>query len=155
MVLERIEELWEGGVEIGRQVFDKDGNSLKVKVGKGGHLREKWDELQPGKAYKFAMGEFKGYPYVEDFELVKDVFVAEAAKKLDTQQGDAKNHAFALSYAKDIAVAQISKGETVNLGKLIIVAEVMFQYLEGNLTPDVEKTIAAIMAKSKKGDTTE
>jgi hypothetical protein len=110
MVLDKIEDIVEDGEVVGKLVTDKVGNQLKVKVGRGGHLKKKWDELQLGNAYKFKMGEYKGFPFVEDFESVKDAFVKQAQAKVEDAQVDIKNKSVVLSYAKDIMVAYIGAG---------------------------------------------
>ncbi len=74
--------------EVGRIITDKAGNETKVKKGQGGKLAERWEWLEGegiGKAIKLTVGEFKGYPYVADFTVVKDEFVAQAAEKVQTQ----------------------------------------------------------------------
>ena len=110
LIIDKIEDLYEdkGNVPnpvIGKLVSDSAGNQLKVKVGRGGHLKNKWDELLIGRAYSFKMGEFKGYPFVEDFEEVKDIFVKEAAEKVRDSGAESRTRSYALAYAKDLAVA--------------------------------------------------
>lgn len=84
LTVDRVEELEKDGEIIGREVFNSGGNSVKVKMGKGGSLKKKWELLDCGigKAFKFQMGEFKGYPFVEDFEEVKDAFERKAAERV-------------------------------------------------------------------------
>lgn len=84
LTVDRVEELEKDGEIIGREVFNSGGDSVKVKIGKGGSLKKKWELLDNGigKAFKFQMGEFKGYPFVEDFEEVKDALERAAAEKV-------------------------------------------------------------------------
>lgn len=73
---------------VGRVITDKAGNETKIKKGQGGKLQERWEWLDGegiGKAIKLTIGEFKGYPYVADFTVVKDEFVAKAAEKVQGQ----------------------------------------------------------------------
>lgn len=84
MVLTEIEDIIENGEVIGKLVTDGAGNQVKVKVGRGGHLKNKWDELLIGRAYSFTMGEFKGFPFVEDFSEVKDIMVKEAQRQVES-----------------------------------------------------------------------
>ena len=60
-----------------KRVIDKDGNAYKIKQGRGGKLKEKWPLLEEGLAIKLIFGEYTNpsgvkFPFVEDFELVKD-----------------------------------------------------------------------------------
>jgi len=107
MVLDKIEDLLDNDGElIGKLVFDKAGNQLKVKKGQGGKLADRWDELEVGKGYTFKMGEFKGYPFVKDFELVENVFALKAQEEVEDKQISTKNKSVCLSYAKDIGIAR-------------------------------------------------
>ena len=86
ILIDKMEELHDDdGSLLGYQVFDGDGSSVKVKAGQGGRLRNKWDTLQVGRAYSFTMGEFKGYPFVQDFEETKDTFVKKAKEELASE----------------------------------------------------------------------
>ena len=60
-----------------KKVTDIDGGVWKIKQGRGGKLKEKWPLLEEGSAIKLIFGEFTNasgvkFPFVEDFELVKD-----------------------------------------------------------------------------------
>ena len=74
MVVDLIQDLHDDkGNVIGVEVTDKAGNKLKVKKGQGGRLADRWGELVTGTAYEFEMGEFKGYPFVENFHKVDKI----------------------------------------------------------------------------------
>lgn len=129
LVLDKVENLVDDkGNVIGRLVTDKAGNQLKVKKGKGGVAEKKWQQLDEGidKAFSFKMGTYKDHPFVEDFEEVKDVFVAEAAKKVGDNQITSKNRAVALSYSKDLVVAG-----KIDIAQIILYANRFYRYMVG------------------------
>ena len=68
----QIDEIHYNGELVGYQCFDGTGQSVKVKKGQGGKLKDKWPELQVGTAYTFTMGEYNGKPYVKDFESMSE-----------------------------------------------------------------------------------
>ncbi len=47
-----------------------NGDVLKVKYGREGHLKAKWGELEVRKAFEFEMGEYNGKPFVQDFHVL-------------------------------------------------------------------------------------
>ena len=143
MVLDLIEDLLdkEGNI-IGKQVADKAGNKLKVKKGQGGKLASRWGELQVGKAYEFIMGEYKGYPYVENFEEVKNIMVKEAQKKVEDTSEVARHKSMAISYAKDLVVA-----DKLPLDELLDEAEVIYRFIVGDLVVEDVKVAKEIVAK--------
>ena len=69
-------------------VTAKDGEQYKFKTGRGECIRNKWHLLEPDKALKLTWDRYKGYDFIADFELVEDVFLAEAVAK--TQEAKAK-----------------------------------------------------------------
>lgn len=89
IVIDSVRELLDDKQQtvIGRVITDKAGNETKIKKGQGGKLAERWEWLDgaSGKAIKLTVGEFKGYPYVAGFEVVEDVFVAQATEKVQAQ----------------------------------------------------------------------
>ena len=114
LVIDRIENILdEEGNIIGKAVFDKDNNSVKVKGGPGGHLKEKWEQLDVGKCYKFTMGMFTpagkttAYPFVRDFELVKDIFIKQAIEKVSDKRSDSIEQQAALKSAVELLVAKV------------------------------------------------
>lgn len=135
LVIDRIEDIHDDEGELaGKQVFDKAGNSVKVKKGQGGKLKDRWGQLEVGRTYSFTMGLFQDkYPYVQDFTLVKDAFVIEAAKKVGDQQDKSKNRSVCLSYAKDLAVA-----DKIPVDKILSHAEDFVQWVEGNTKPIIK-----------------
>ena len=118
-IVTQIEEILYNGELMGYQCFDGTGQSVKVKKGQGGHLQAKWEELQVGRAYSFTMGEYNGKPFVENFESMSDVLAdklppivkeavkmgAEVVSVTTKPPSDPKNRSYALSYAKDLAMA--------------------------------------------------
>lgn len=111
MLVETIEDIIDDGEVVGKLCSNRAGDQVKVKKGQGGSLIKRWDELQEGLAYKFTMGEFKGYPYVQDFKKVTNIMEAEAATRVADAQADSKNKSYALSYAKDLIVAFAQSGK--------------------------------------------
>ena len=109
LLIDRIDKLLDDkGEVIGRQIFDKGGDSVKVKTGRGGSLKKRWDELDNsiGKYINFTMGLYQNkYPFVEDFNEVKDTFEKQALAKVRDNLSDIKDKSVCLSYAKDLAVA--------------------------------------------------
>ena len=88
IVIESVEEASQDGKEY-RLVTDRAGNEYKFKSGRGGSLESKWPILESnvGKAIKLKVEEFKGYPFIADFKVVADEFIAQATAKV---QGQAK-----------------------------------------------------------------
>ena len=90
IVIDNVRELLDNQLEvIGRVITDKAGNEIKIKKGQGGKLQDRWDWLDNdgiGQAIKLKVELYKGkYPYVADFEVVKDEFVKQAAEKVQKQ----------------------------------------------------------------------
>lgn len=73
-----------------RKVISTDGLEYKIKQGKGGKLKEKWDLLRPGATLKLTFGEFtkdhKTYDFVQDIESVSDEVAKEAIHKHGVEQ---------------------------------------------------------------------
>lgn len=96
IVIDSVKELWDDKQQavVGRIITDKVGNETKVKKGKGGKLEERWGWLDSdgiGKAIKLKVELFKDkYPFVADFEVVKDILVAQATEKAQTQAKDSR-----------------------------------------------------------------
>ena len=84
IVIDKVEDDSYDGKEF-KKVTDKAGNKFNVKSGRGGALKEKWPLLQEGIAIKLSVGEFNGKPFVKDFTVVKDEFVAQATEVAQTQ----------------------------------------------------------------------
>ena len=112
LVIDKVEVLLDGGDEIGRTITDKAGNAHKIKKGQGGKLIEKWHLLEAGKAIKLTIGQFKGFDFIADFELVQDVFLQQATEKVQLQIKDSREGSIE---------AQVSLKATVELlvGKVI------------------------------------
>lgn len=143
MILETIEPLLDDDSSvIGRLVTDKAGNQLKVKKGQGGKLEKRWDELQIGKAYSFTMGEFKGYPFVQDFKAVEDKFVEKAQRQVEDKQATVKNRGIALSYAKDLATTG-----NIGLSDVIHCAEIFYRYMVSDITLSDEQVAQFLIRK--------
>jgi len=130
LILDRIEDIVDKGNVIGKHLFDSAGNDVKIKKGQGGRLEAKWGELQIGRAYSFTMGDYKGFPYVEDFKSVKNKFVEQAQKQVTDNSIAERRRGFALSYAKDIAVAKIRVGKETSATEVITIATLFESYLE-------------------------
>ena len=87
MVIDKINDIYgKDGEELtGKECFNKNGESVKVKNPKGSNLRERWDELQVGKAYSFDMATFTppgktdAYPYVRGFKSVEGKLAEQAS----------------------------------------------------------------------------
>ena len=84
VVIDRVEDDSYDGKDF-KKVTDKAGNKFNVKSGRGGALKEKWPLLQEGVAIKLQVGEYNDRPFVKDFAVVKDEFVAKAATVAQTQ----------------------------------------------------------------------
>ena len=127
------------------------GQQLKVKHGRDEALKKKWGLLQVGVAIKFTMQDYTKpdgvkIPFVADIETVANALpqsggsaeilpehqaVIEEAKQAVAQpaRDSGKNKAFAISYAKDLAVAKIITPE-----KILTYAEVFNRYMNGDIT---------------------
>lgn len=107
LIIDHIDDIMSGTEVVGKHIFDSAGNDVKVKKGQGGALASRWEELQIGRAYSFTMGEFKGYPFVQDFKSVENRFVEQAQQQVGDKSIEEKRKSMAVSYAKDLAVAGI------------------------------------------------
>ena len=81
IVIDKIENAEYGGKPY-KKVTDKAGKVFSIKHGQGGKLEAKWPLLQEGKAIKLHLGTYKDKPFVEDFELVENIFEQKAAEKV-------------------------------------------------------------------------
>ncbi len=134
MVIGRIEDIYsDAGELIGKQVFDKADDSVKVKNPKDSGLKERWGELIIGRAYSFTMGEYMQHPFVKDFKAVEGK-LAEAAEKVASQSADSKNRSYALSYAKDWCIAQVQGGKDLKVVDVLTVAKLFESYLDSGVT---------------------
>ncbi|KKL08016.1 hypothetical protein LCGC14_2580130, partial [marine sediment metagenome] len=133
VVIDKVEDDSYDGKDF-KKVTDKAGQVWKIKQGRGGALKEKWGLLEEGKAIKLMMGDFQGKPFVLDFEVVKDAFVAEAAEKVQTKQVDTKDKGICLSYAKDLVIA----------GKVEFKNMVLEMSIKGNLIRGAKKEVESV-----------
>ena len=127
MTVNRKEDIRDdSGEVVGVQVWGANGNTLKIKKGQGGRLKDRWPELEVGKAYSFEMGEYKGYPYVQDFKVVADELAQKALEKVEASQANTRDRSFALAYAKDLAVA-----DQIKVGAILEWADKFVEWLGG------------------------
>ena len=112
IVIESVRELLDDKEQVvGRVITDKAGNETKIKKGQGGKLQERWEWLDEntGKAIKLTVRDFKppnsdrAYPFVADFTVVKDEFVAQAAEKVQTQAKTDRND----SIERQVAIKEV------------------------------------------------
>ena len=133
IIIDHIEDILKDEDIVGKECFDKTGDSVKVKKGRGGSLEKKWDELVIGRAYSFQIGEFKpegkdkSYPYVVDFKSVEGQLVKQAQERVETKTGDTRDRSMSVSYSKDLVVAG-----KLDLGQLLTQADKIYQYIIGN-----------------------
>ena len=73
------------------------GQVLKVKYGKEGKLKAKWDILQENVAVKFIMGNYQGKPFVSDIETVDSALPPPKEPQILPQHADAIEQAKAES----------------------------------------------------------
>ncbi len=145
LIIDRIEDVFDKEEIVGKEVFDKTGESVKVKIGQGGHLKARWDELQAGMAYSFTMGEFKppgkdvSFPYVKDFKKVEDEFVIKAAEKVADSSEVHKTRGVALRMATDIHVARMSQGKTATASEVIATAVLFEAYIANGAIVEKKK----------------
>ena len=66
--ISRVEDVTYDGKVTGKECFDGEGNSVKVKSGRENVLKNRWDELQVSKTFQFIMGIYQNYPFVQDFK---------------------------------------------------------------------------------------
>ncbi len=131
-----------------KKVTLANGQVLKVKYGREGSLRAKWELLQEGKAIKFIMGEYQGKPFVKDIESLAeqlqpavnpnetgmpqqdevDKALSEARTTLNTP--NPQNRSYALSYAKDWCGVKVQGGEDIKTADVIRVAKEFAKYLD-------------------------
>ena len=86
-IIERIEDITKDGQAVGKLVIDASGDAVKVKNPRGSNLKERWGELQVGRAYSFTMGVYTPQGGTDSFPFVKN-FVAvekELAPKIEEQ----------------------------------------------------------------------
>lgn len=82
IVIDKIEDDIDYNNKPYKKVTDKEGNEWKVKQGRGGKLKDKWDILKEDLAYELSIDKYEGKDFVADFELVKDELKVEAAKEV-------------------------------------------------------------------------
>ena len=146
IVIDNVRELLDNQLEvIGRVITDKAGNEIKIKKGQGGKLQDRWDWLDNdgiGQAIKLKVELYKGkYPYVADFEVVKDEFVKQAAEKIQkqTDREDSIESQVAFKGMVELIVAGIIKLDSKE-GRTTI------DWALGRLNPAVE--IVSVIEKS-------
>ena len=148
IVIDNVRELLDNQLEvIGRVITDKAGNEIKIKKGQGGKLQDRWDWLDNdgiGQAIKLKVELYKGkYPYVADFEVVKDEFVKQAAEKVQKQTGqdreDSIESQVAFKGMIELLVAGIIKPDSIE-GRTTI------DWALGRLNPAVE--IVSVIEKA-------
>jgi len=146
IVIDNVRELLDNQLEvIGRVITDKAGNEIKIKKGQGGKLQDRWDWLDNdgiGQAIKLKVELYKGkYPYVADFEVVKDEFVKQAAEKIQkqTDREDSIESQVAFKGMIELLVAGIIKPDSTE-GRTTI------DWALGRLNPAVE--IVSVIEKS-------
>ena len=146
IVIDNVRELLDNQLEVvGRVITDKAGNEIKIKKGQGGKLQDRWDWLDNdgiGQAIKLKVELYKGkYPYVADFEVVKDEFVKQAAEKIQkqTDREDSIESQVAFKGMIELLVAGIIKPDSTE-GRTAI------DWALGRLNPAVE--IVSVIEKS-------
>ncbi len=82
IVIAKIEDDTDYNEKPYKKVTDKEGNEWKVKQGRGGKLKDKWDILKEGLAYELSIDKYEGKDFVADFELVKDELKKKAAEEV-------------------------------------------------------------------------
>jgi len=80
IVIDKIEDDTDYNNKPYKKVTDKEGNEWKIKQGRGGKLKDKWDILEEGLAYELSIDKYEGNDFVADFELVKDELKQKAAE---------------------------------------------------------------------------
>ena len=80
-ILEKIEDLVYKNEIVGKHCFG-GGEDVKVKNPRDSGLKERWGELQIGRAYSFTMGEYMNQPFVKDFKAVEKAL----AEKAETEK---------------------------------------------------------------------
>lgn len=144
IVIDKVEELHDNdGNVVGRTVYDKKGDTIKVKSPRGTNLKERWSELDEGigLAFRFTMADYKTpqgkvFPYVSNFEKVAGVFEQEAAQKVAEQMSDGKNRSYALSYSKDWCIACKQAGDDVKTTHILSIAAIFEVYLDKGITKE-------------------
>ena len=148
MTIDRMEDIRDkSGEVVGVQVWSPTGDTLRVKKGQGGKLKDRWGELEVGKAYSFTMGQFtppgktESFPFVADFKWVADELAQKALEKVEASQANTRDRSFALAYAKDLAV----------VGKILVsdVLRYASEYVDwlGGVTPEAQKAPEATEEK--------
>ena len=158
IVIESVADIYEGQEIAGKLVTDKAGKQWKVKKGKGGKLKDRWHVLEVGKAIQLTIGQFtppgktQAFPFVEDFELIADIFKQEATLKAQTEQGrdrldteEVRCRSYALAYAKDLAVS-----ERIDVKDITTKADEFYHWLKnGTETITIAPQAEAIQTKIK------
>jgi len=149
MTIDRMEDIRDtSGEVVGVQVWSPTGDTLRVKKGQGGKLKDRWGELEVGKAYSFTMGQFtppgktESFPFVADFKWVADELAQKALEKVEASQANTRDRSFALAYAKDLAVA-----DQIKVGAILEWADKFVEWL-GGVTPEVQKAPEATEEKT-------
>jgi len=95
IVIDKIEEAEDNKGKTYLKITDKAGTTRNFKEGRSNLLTNKGHLLIEGKAIKLHFADYKApsgqvFPFVKDFEVVADEFVAQATKKVQTQTKDTR-----------------------------------------------------------------
>jgi len=132
----------DSGEVVGVQVWSPTGESLKIKKGQGGKLKARWGELEIGKAYSFEMGEYKGYPFVQDFRAVAGELAKKALEKVEAKQVDTTRG----SIERQVALKEVGKLVVADKIPVEMIPKYFYQFAHlladeklGGVTPEVQK----------------
>ncbi len=124
-------------------VTPTEGDDIRI----GNKRSNLFSIFQPGRAVKLEWAEFKGKKYVAKAELFDgkppvekrvEPITAGVDKTIPIVGRDmGKNRSFALSYAKDIGVAMINKGNDASVNKILEITRAFEQYLDGTIQPNI------------------
>jgi len=89
-----------------------------------------WNLFGDGLAVRLHLEKEGNWFNVKGAEAISNVFKQEAVKNVTAQMSDGKNRSFALSYAKDWCIAQLSQGVKLTIYDVVVGAKIFESYLD-------------------------
>lgn len=133
IVIDKIEEAQDDKGKTYLKITDKAGVTRNFKEGRSKLLTNKGHLLQEGVAIRLYFEDYKApggqvFPFVKDFEVIKQIFEQEATEKIQAQQSDTRDKSVMLSYAKDLAIA-----DKIEAKDILFKAQYFYEWLTGKI----------------------
>jgi len=132
IVIDKIEEAEDKNGKTYLKITDKADVTRNFKEGRSNLLTNKGHLLKVGVALKLHLADYKTpdgkvFPFVKDFEVVEDVFVAQATEKVQTQVKTERNDSIERQVSVKCACELASPEETIE--HILVNAEKIAQWI--------------------------